>query len=139
MQVSKDAMVNKTADGDRAMNYLEKGLRTGRHDEFALGARRLPALFHGLQALCARDARPDRRRRDELQKIAANIGEYDERPQDRRRAADGRAEKKAFRDAVIDFQSGKNRKPKPPAPPKKPDFQRLKKEPRRDCGLLITN
>ncbi len=120
VQVSKDSIANKTGDGDRAMNYLEKVCALG-------AATQSPAVLDACQRYFAsfKDYVPatlsQSKTEPELQKLVANANEMNARVLDAEPPMDGL--KRAFRDAMIDFSSGKKPERKPPAPPKnnKPD------------------
>jgi hypothetical protein len=121
-QVTRAAIANKTGDGDRVLSTLEKVTELG-------ATTKSPAVLDACQRYFAAfkgyvpSHLPQTKTQEDLDKIVANSKLMKGRTLEKEPEMTGL--RKIFRDAVIDFQSGKRPEQKPPAPPsnnnKKPD------------------
>lgn len=121
-QVTRAAIANQTGDGDRVLSTLEKVTELG-------ATTQSPAVLDACQRYFAAfkgyvpSHLPQNKTREDLDKIVANSKVMKGRTLEKEPEMTGL--RKIFRDAVIDFQSGKRPEQKPPAPPsntnKKPD------------------
>ena len=111
--VSKAAIANKTHDGDRAMNYLAKTCEIGAKTESPAVLDACQRYFNAFRIYAPTDM-PQSKTPEELKKIASDAGKTMKRKLEKEPEMD--TLRRAFRDAMIDFSSGKKPGAKPAAP-----------------------
>lgn len=113
LAVSKAAIANKTHDGDRAMNSLAKTCEIGAKTESPSVLDACQRYFKAFRVYAPTDL-PQSKTPDELKKIGSDAGKMMKRKLEKEPEMDGL--RRAFRDAMIDFSSGKKPGQKPATP-----------------------